>query len=183
MNQSELNIVAVMSVSALEMLKPIEVGVMQMANAYLQKSGYIIMNDDEFNAAMKESKNYSIIQKDGKSFLKKNRKERLTKSRRLKSLNGKVLHLFDGAIFDETGDIFAIEYNIDGRGGIRLEDGTVTHETLAKLGERLWIKSGIKHGRGNKANNTWQIDSTKHPEVPADKFVTIKDYIEKYIVS
>lgn len=68
------------------------------------------------------------------------------------------------------GDDFTIEFNYDGKGGIRLLSGEIVSDTtLHEFSERLYKEKNIVLKDGSGKNSHWFICPKHHPEAPKNK--------------
>ena len=171
--------IAVMSVLGLQTLKPVEVGVMDMANAFLRKADHEPMNIKEFKQVLKEVKTTSATFKDGKMTAKR-KLPNLNDKATTKILNGKVIHFYHYPIYCKKGKMVTIEFNYDGNGGIRFEDGTTSTQHLQDTNRSLASKYGVTlKGGMNTSKYAWRIIANKHPEVDKNN-IHIKEYMDNY---
>ena len=173
--------IAVMSVLGLQTLKPVEVGVMDMANAFLRKADHEPMNIKEFKQVLKEVKTTSATFKDGKMTAKR-KLPNMNDEQTAKFLGDKSLFLIHKPARIKKDKIVEVEFNCDGKGGIRLPNGEITNKSLVELVMKFTHENGIEVTHASETTKyAWKINPDKHPEIKGKRNMHIKRYLQDYV--
>jgi len=167
MNQKHM--LAVLSAQSLNSIREVQVGVIEMANAFLQKADEPIMTRTEFKFAFQSLKTAEI----GFNFEGVKIKPKLTNI----TFNGKNPHLKMAEVLDgkslflrhsQLADSFMVEFNCDGKGSTRLPSGEIVNLSLLQVLNNAIEEFGndevLSNSGYSRELNYWKLIPMFHPE-------------------
>jgi len=180
MNQN--HVLAVVMANSMNSIRELDFSKFDLANRFLKSSKEPEMTKREFDKALAlVQKNFVGFGENGVEFQKRKAKQ-MTDADNAKVLGGKSLFLYHYPAWRRLKKVIEVEFNYDGKGGIRFEDGTTTSDSLVSVVRKITKDNGLE-GVSHASEITkaaLKVRAKRHPEVGRKNTLNIKDYVTKY---